>query len=252
MRVFTLRCKVKVALVTGASGGIGSATAEKLVKDGFFVFAHFNTNKAGVDKLLERLGELSQNVCLVQADLSQDKDVQEMMDLILKSFKHIDVVINNAGIGLYKLITETTSEEWDKVFNVNVKSAFSVTNRALSGMIEKKQGKIVNVSSMWGTVGASMEVAYSASKSALIGYTKALAKEVAPSGITVNCVCPGVIDTPINARFSSEDMLELANQTPLGRIGTAEEVAELISFLCSDRANFITGQIISCDGGFSL
>ena len=120
------------------------------------------------------------------------------------------------------------------------------------GMIEKKQGKIVNVSSMWGIVGASMEVAYSAGKSALIGYTKALAKELAPSNINVNCVCPGVIDTPMNAHLSEHDLKDLAQETPLGRIGKAQDVAELVGFLCSDKANFVTGQVIACDGGFSL
>ena len=243
---------MKVALVTGASGGIGKATAKKLVDEGFFVFAHYNTNNQGAQELLESLGEKAQNLCLVQADLSSSEQTQKMMDKVLGAFKHVDVVVNNAGMGLYKLITQTTNQDWDKIFAVNVKSAFEVTNRALESMIERRNGKIINVSSMWGVVGASMEVAYSSTKSALIGYTKALAKEVAPSSITVNCVCPGVIDTPINARFSAQDMAELAEQTPLGRIGKAEEVAELIAFLCSDKANFITGQVISIDGGFSL
>ena len=133
-----------------------------------------------------------------------------------------------------------------------MKSAFTITNAFISGMVEKQRGKIVNVSSIWGQVGASMEVCYSASKSALIGYTKALAKELAPSKITVNCVCPGVIDTPINARFSEQEMQELKDQTPLGRIGQAQEVADLSAFLTSEKADFITGQVITCDGGFSL
>ena len=155
-------------------------------------------------------------------------------------------------MGLYKLITDTTDAEWDKVFSVNMKSAFKITNGFLKEMIVNQRGKIVNISSMWGLVGASMEVAYSASKSALIGYTKALAKELAPSGINVNCVCPGVIDTPINARFSKEDMAALKDETPLGRIGKPKDVAELVAFLCSDNSDFITGQIIACDGGFTL
>jgi 3-oxoacyl-[acyl-carrier protein] reductase len=175
-----------------------------------------------------------------------------MMDDIQKSFKSISVLVNNSGVALYKLITDTTEQDWDKLFDVNVKSAFMITNRVLKGMISAKKGKIVNVSSMWGIVGSSMEVAYSASKSAIIGYTKALAKEVGPSGINVNCVCPGVIKTPMNANLSSQDMLDLADQTPLGRIGTPEEVGELVYFLSSDKADFITGQIISCDGGFAL
>ena len=133
-----------------------------------------------------------------------------------------------------------------------MKGAYLLTNGMLKGMIDKKYGKIINVSSIWGNVGASMEVAYSASKAALIGYTKALAKELAPSKITVNCVCPGVIDTPINARFSIKEMQALKEETPIGRIGKAEEVAELIYFLSIEKSDFITGQIITCDGGFTL
>ena len=243
---------MKVAIVTGASGGIGSAVAEKLIDDGFFVFAHYNNNKKGVDELAKKLGERSQNLFAIKADLLNLADIDKMASAVLKSFSHVDVLVNNAGAGLYKLITETTEKEWDDIFNLNVKSAYYLTNKFLQSMIDRKKGKIVNVSSMWGQVGASMEVAYSASKAALIGYTKALAKELAPSNINVNCVCPGVIDTPINARFSKEDMDCLAQETPLGRIGKSSEVAELISFLCSENSNFITGQVIACDGGFSL
>ena len=243
---------MKVAIVTGASGGIGSAVAEKLIDDGFFVFAHYNNNKKGVDELAKKLGERSQNLFAIKADLLNLADIDKMASAVLKSFSHVDVLVNNAGAGLYKLITETTEKEWDDIFNLNVKSTYYLTNKFLPSMIDRKKGKIVNVSSMWGQVGASMEVAYSASKAALIGYTKALAKELAPSNINVNCVCPGVIDTPINARFSKEDMDCLAQETPLGRIGKSSEVAELISFLCSENSNFITGQVIACDGGFSL
>ena len=244
---------MKVALITGASGGIGRAAAERLIKDGYFVIAQYNTDKKGIESLKESLdGELSNYLFAVQADLSSTEKTDKMMESVLKSFPHIDVLVNNAGIGLYKMINQTTAEEWDKLFAVNVKSAFYITNKVLDGMIDKKHGKIINVSSMWGMVGASMEVAYSASKAALIGYTKALAKELAPSGINVNCVCPGVINTPMNARFSPDDMQELKEQTPLGRIGEPTDVAELIGFLCSDKSDFITGQVIACDGGFSL
>ena len=176
----------------------------------------------------------------------------EEFQIIKKSYKKIDVIVNNAGIGLYKLITETTIEEWEKVFNVNLTSAYLINNAFINQMINAKNGKIINVSSMWGLSGASMEVCYSASKSAIIGYTKALAKELAPSGITVNCVCPGVIDTAMNARFNNEEIEELKAQTPLGRLGKPEEVAELIYFLSGEQSNYITGQCISIDGGFIL
>ena len=246
--------KLKTALITGASGGIGSAVAEKLAKDGYFIVAQYNSNQSGIEQLLSRLKKSGFKNCVFayKCDLSDDNDVAAFISEVKKSFKYIDVIVNNAGVGLYKLITDTTQEEWDKVFSINTKSAYQITNGFLKGMIEKKQGKIVNISSMWGMVGASMEVAYSASKAALIGYTKALTKELAPSGINVNCVCPGVIDTPINARFSKEDMAALKEETPLGRIGTPNEVAELVAFLCSDKSEFITGQVIACDGGFSL
>lgn len=255
MRVFYVEGEaLKTALITGAGGGIGSALVKKFVSEGFFVIGQYNKNIDGIKRLINELktNGLSDYFFAVKADFTRSEEIVEMTDAVFKNFKHVDVLINNAGTGLYKLITETTEKEWDALFSVNMKSAYIVTNRVLKGMIERKKGKIVNVSSMWGAVGASMEVAYSASKASLIGYTKALAKEVAPSGINVNCVCPGVIDTPMNARFCAEEIRELENQTPLGRLGKAEEVAELAYFLSSSASDFITGQVIVCDGGFSL
>ncbi len=244
---------MKTALVTGASGGIGLAITQTLLEEGYFVLAQYNTNKENLERLKENLSnDACQNLYIFQADFFDVKNTLTAIENALCGFNHLDVLINNAGVGLYKLITDTTEEEWDRVFTINLKTAYLITNKALEKMISTKFGKIINISSMWGKVGASMEVCYSASKSALIGYTKALAKEVAPSGITVNCICPGVIDTPMNKRFSSEDMLELKEQTPLGRIGEPKDVARLVKFLVSDDADFITGQVISCDGGFTL
>ncbi len=245
---------MKIALVTGASGGIGKETALTFLKNGYFVVAQFNNGAAGIEQLknLAIKQGLSDYLFTIKADLSSVEEINAMMDTVEKSFKRIDVLVNNAGVSLNKLVTDTTEFDFDKVFSVNVKGAFFVTNRVLKAMISAKQGKIINVSSMWGVVGASMEVAYSASKSALIGYTKALAKEVGYSGITVNCVCPGIIDTPMNANLSKEDLIELQNQTPIGRIGTPKDIAELILFLSSDKADFITGQIITADGGLTL
>ncbi len=253
MRVFCEN-NMKVALITGASSGIGRETARYFALNGYFVIAHYNTNKSGVDSLVAELEKqgFSGTVFGAQADFNDIDSVKNMFKNIEKSFKHIDVLVNNAGAGLYKQITDTTECEWDRLFNINVKSAFVLTNLVLSQMISRKQGKIINVSSIWGNLGASMEVAYSASKSAIIGYTKALAKELAPSGINVNCVCPGVIDTAMNKRFNAEEIDELKNETPLGRLGSPEEIAELIGFLASEKASFITGQIITSDGGFTL
>ncbi len=245
---------MKVALITGASGGIGKAIAQKFIDNGYFVVGQYNSGKNSIDEFTEQLKEQGKSdyFFAVKADLSNTQDINDMMDNVLNSFKSIDVLVNNAGVSLTKLITDTTLDDWNKVFDVNVKSAYLITNRVLKGMISKKFGKIVNVSSMWGLVGSSMEVCYSASKASLIGFTKALAKEVGPSNINVNCVCPGVIDTPMNARLTKEDLTDLASETPLNRIGKPEEVADLVYFLASENSKFITGQVISCDGGFTV
>jgi 3-oxoacyl-[acyl-carrier protein] reductase len=245
---------MQTALITGVSGGIGKAIAKKFIDEGYFVIGQYNNNEKSVLEFTAELEKLGKKDFFfsVKADFTNPEQINQMMDDIQKSFKSISVLVNNSGVALYKLITDTTEQDWDKLFDVNVKSAFMITNRVLKGMISAKKGKIVNVSSMWGIVGSSMEVAYSASKSAMIGYTKALAKEVAPSGINVNCVCPGVIDTKMNARLSNEEITDIKAQTPFGRLGTAEEVADLIWFLSSDKSDFITGQIITVDGGFAL
>ena len=245
---------MKTALITGVSGGIGRAIAKKFILEGYFVVGQYNQNEKAILELKEELAKLNKQdyFFAVKADFTSSEEINQMMNTVLKSFKNISGWVNNSGVALYKLITDTTEEEWDKLFSINLKSTFLVTNRVLKGMISAKKGKIINVSSMWGLVGSSMEVAYSASKSALIGYTKALAKEVGPSGINVNCICPGVIKTPMNAHLSDEDIKSLEQETPLGRIGTPQEVSELVYFLSSEKADFITGQIISCDGGFAL
>ena len=245
---------MKVAIITGASGGIGKAIAQKFIDNGYFVIGQYNSGKNSIDKFTEQLKRQGKSDYFfsIKADLSKTYDIENMMDSIFSSFKSIDVLVNNAGVSLTKLITDTTDEEWDKVFDVNIKSAFLITNKVLKGMISKQSGKIVNISSMWGLVGSSMEVCYSASKASLIGFTKALAKEVGPSNINVNCVCPGVIDTPMNSHLTKEDLSVLANETPLNRIGTPEEVADLVYFLGTENSKFITGQVISCDGGFTV
>ncbi len=245
---------MKTVLITGASGGIGRTIVKKFVQNGYTVIAQYNKNKQSIDKLIRELEveNLSGAIHPVTADFTDINSIDRMFVEIFSKFKKIDALVNNSGVGLYKLITETTEEDWDKLFAVNVKGVYYTVNKVLPSMIDNKRGKIVNVSSMWGISGASMEVAYSASKSALIGYSKALAKELAPSGINVNCVCPGVIDTDMNARFSKAEMDALIAETPLNRLGTPNDVAELIYFLCSESSNFITGQTISCDGGFIL
>ena len=240
---------MKTALITGASGAIGGAIAEKFLENGFFVVGTFNQNAAAA-KALEK--KYKDTFFSFKADLNSPSDVFALYSFCEKNFGHIDALILNAGKDLYKLLTDTTESEWDEMFSVNVKSAFLLAKCCLPEMIRRKSGKIVFISSVWGKVGASMETVYSASKAALIGLTKALAKEVAPSNINVNCVCPGVIDSKMNARFNEDEMRELIEKTPLRRTGTPFDVANLCYFLCGEDAAFITGEAISADGGFGL
>ena len=242
---------MKVALVTGASGGIGLATCRKFLEEDYFVVAQYNDNFFPIEKLGKEIGK-SDYIFSVKADFANFEDVRRMCDTVKSQFKHIDAIVTLAGIDLYKLFTETTENEWDRVFGVNVKATYLVLKEFIPLMVERKSGKIVLVSSIWGNVGASMESVYSASKSALIGLTKSLAKELALSGVNVNCVSPGVIDTPMNDCFTESEKRELINATPLGRMGKAYEIAELIYFLCSEKSSFITGQNITSDGGFTL
>lgn len=243
---------MKKVLITGASGGIGIETARKFLENGYFVIAQYNSNEKPLMALKEESKDFSDYLFPIKADLSINSNVENLIEIVKDSFKGVDALVLNAGSSLYKLLTDTTDADFDKLININLTSSFKLCREFLPYMISKKQGKIVTVSSIWGISGASMEVAYSASKSALIGLTKALAKEVAPSGINVNCVCPGVIDTAMNARFNEEERQEIIDSTPLGRFGKPSEIAELIYFLSSDKSDFITGQVITCDGGFIL
>ncbi len=245
---------MKTAIITGASGAIGGALVKKFALNGYFIVAQYNKNKSGLDSVIADLEKegLTGVVFPFKADFTKLKDVTALYDYAITNFKKVDVLINNAGIDVYKLITETTESEYDKLFDVNVKSAYFLSGLCLKQMIERKWGKIVFISSIWGKVGGSMETAYSASKSALIGLTKALAKEVAPSNVNVNCVCPGVIDSPMNDIFSKEEKQDLIERTPLKTMGSPEQVSALTYFLCSNDASFITGEVVTMDGGFSL
>lgn len=232
---------MKKALVTGASSGIGAAAALALAKDGMDVTVNCSKSKEAARRVADACGG---HVFL--ADVSDSLQVSRMFD----ATGGADVLICNAGMSEYGLFSDISDESWDRLFAVNVGGVKNCIRAALPNMISKKRGCIVIISSVWGIYGASCEAAYSASKAALIGLTKALAKELGPSGIRVNCVAPGVIDTPMLDGFSSEDLADLTQRTPLGRLGRPEDVADLISFLCSDRAEFITGQVIGVDGGF--
>lgn len=242
----------KIALITGGSRGIGAACVRAFAKDGYSVVFLYNRSADKAKALVQALRSEERDVAAYQCDVADPAQVKNVIADILRTYRRIDALVNCAGIAHIGLFTDMTEDEWDHLFAVNVRSAFSVTKAVLPGMISRQTGAVVNVSSMWGEVGASCEVAYSATKAALIGLTKALAKEVGPSGVRVNCVTPGVIDTDMNAQLTDEDRIALADETPLGRIGTAEEVAKTILFLCGEGASFITGQVLGVSGGLVI
>ena len=242
----------KIALITGGSRGIGAACVRAFAEDGYAVAFLYNRSEAKAQSLVQTLRADGRDVSAYRCDLADPDQVKTVIADILRTYRRIDTLVNCAGIAHIGLFTDMTEDEWDHLFAVNVRSAFSVTRAVLPGMISTQKGSIVNVSSMWGEVGASCEVAYSATKAALIGMTKALAKEVGPSGVRVNCVTPGVIDTDMNASLTEDDRAALSDETPLGRIGEAAEVAKTILFLCSEGASFITGQIVGVSGGLVI
>jgi len=243
---------MKTVLVTGASGGIGSAIAQTFAQNGYAVAIHYFEGRQNAERLAEELTASGHTAFLVQADVASKQQVTAMIDEITKQTGGVDVLVNNAGIANYALVTDVTEQEWQKLLGVNLSGAFYCAQAVLPYMVKQKQGAIINISSVWGVCGASCEVAYSATKAGLIGFTKALAKEVGPSGIRVNCIAPGVIETKMNANLSESTMQELKDATPLGRTGTPEEVAKLALFLAGTNAEFITGQTICVDGGFAL
>ena len=233
----------KTALVTGSSRGIGAGIARRLATDGWEVIVHYNESEA---RALALAAEL--NTRALHADITDPRQVDELF----RRAGDIDLLVCNAGVMDYNLFTDVTEDRWRHILGVNTDGAYRCCRHAIPHMVREKAGCILLISSVWGVYGASCEVAYSASKAALIGLTKGLAKELGPSGIRVNCIAPGVIDTDMLAQFDFADRKALAEDTPLGRIGTVEDVAELAAFLASDRASFITGQIIGCDGGFGM
>ena len=235
----------RVALVTGASRGIGAAIAKELSRQGYAVAVHYNRSAQAAQALAQQLP----GAIALQADMADAQAVEAMVE---KAAQHYDVLVNNAGVALWKLAMDTSVQEWDELFSVNVRGAFAATRAVLPHMVAAQGGSIVNVSSMWGQVGASCEVAYSASKAAIIGMTKALAKEMGGAGIRVNCVCPGVIDTDMIAGFDQQAIDELAEETPLGRIGKPEDVAKTVAFLAGEQAAFVTGQVLGVNGGFVI
>ena len=240
----------KTVIITGASKGIGKACAEKFYTMGYNIAAVYRSDDEGMRSFCH--GKDTSRILLIKADVSDFDAMQNMANKVATQFGSIDVLVNNAGIAEQKMMNDITPSDWDRMFDVNVKGMFNTTKAVMDTMIHNKWGRIINISSIWGISGASCEVHYSASKAAVIGFTKALAKEFGPSGITVNCVAPGVIDTAMNKNIDKETINELKEQTPLMKIGTAREVAEAVAFFASSASSFITGQTLVSDGGFIL
>ena len=242
---------MKNVLITGATGGIGSAIAKAFAKNGYNVALHTFSKPDVAEKLAVDLGrEFGVKTSFVQADISKEANVKSMFENLDATFGKIDILINNAGVSFVSMLCDTTEEDFDNVMNINLKGAFLTSKEAMKNMVHNKWGRIINVSSVWGNVGASCEVVYSASKAGLVGFTKALGKELAPSGITVNAVSPGLIDTQMNSHLSKEDVDALLEEIPMGRMGQPSEVAHAVLFLASDKASYITAQNITVDGGW--
>jgi 3-oxoacyl-[acyl-carrier protein] reductase len=239
-------------LITGASRGIGKATAELFGARGYNVLINYNRSEASAQDLFETLQKRGSSAAIFQADVAKKSEIEAMTDYCTRKFGGIDVLINNAGIASSKLFIDITEAEWDEMINVNLKGVFNCSQAVLKFMIPRKKGKIINIASIWGLVGASCEVHYSAAKAGVIGLTKALAKELGPSNIQVNCIAPGVIHTDMLGSFGEEDLAELRSATPLQRLGKSEDIAAAALFLASDAADFITGQVLSPNGGFVI
>lgn len=244
--------KSMVAVITGAGKGIGRAIALRLAKDGYKIAVCYNNSKEKAEKVAEDIIAAGGNAITFQLDITDSQNVNSVIADIENSFGEIAVLVNNAGIAEQSLFTDITDEMWHKMIDTNLGGAFFCTRAVLPFMVHRKMGKIINIASIWGETGGSCEVHYSAAKAGLIGMTKALAKEVGPSGITVNCVSPGVILTDMTSHFDEDTMNELKEETPLGRIGTPEDVAGTVAFLASDNADFITGQDIAVNGGMNI
>ena len=241
---------MKTVIVTGGSRGIGAAIVKDLALKKYNVVLNYNKSEKEAEKIKEELKENDINIEIFKADVSDKKQAKELIEFTLNKFKNINVLINNAGIDQIKPFMEITENDWNTMFKINLNSVFNCTQEALKNMIHNKKGCIINISSIWGITGASCEVHYSASKAAIDGMTKALAKELGPSNIRVNSIAPGLVNTEMNKELSKEDLAELKKEIPLGRIAQPEEIAKSVEWLIEDE--YVSGQIISVNGGWNI
>ena len=238
---------MKTVLITGGSRGIGRAMVELFAARGYSVAFTYKNSENEALMLAKEIGAIP-----IKADSAVESEVNYAVNKTVELFGAIDCLVNNAGVSSFSLFTDLTLEEWNKCLSVNLTGAFLYSKAVIPSMVSKKQGRIINITSMWGIVGSSCEVHYSTAKAGLIGMTKALAKELGPSGITVNAIAPGVIETDMNKCLSDEDKSVLCDETPLMRIGLAKEIAEAAYFLAGDGASFITGDVMNVSGGFIM
>lgn len=238
---------MNTVLITGGSRGIGKAMVELFSSKGYSVAFTYKNSEYEAKSLAERTGALA-----IRADSADEGEVISAVRAVEEAFGTVDCLINNAGVSSFSLFTDLTLEDWNSHLAVNLTGAFLYSKAVIPGMVAKKSGRIINITSMWGITGSSCEVHYSTAKAGLIGMTKALAKELGPSGICVNAIAPGLIDTDMNKGLSTEDKKAIEDETPLMRIGTAEEVAKAALFLAGDGASFITGEVINVSGGYLI
>ena len=240
----------QVALVTGSSRGIGRAVALELAREGYDVCVNYLQHREAAESLVSQLREMGGEAIAVQADVADSRAVEDMVRQTEDALGPVTLLVNNAGISWYGLFQDTDDSTWDRVLAVNLTGARNAARAVLPRMISEKAGCIINISSMWGLRGASCEVAYACSKAAIIGLTRSLALELAPSGIRVNCVAPGCIETDMVRVLGEETRAMLVEETPLGRLGTPEDIAHAVAFFASEKASFLTGQVLTADGGF--
>lgn len=239
----------KIALVTGAGTGIGRACATALSKEGYSVLCAYHTSEAATNALCTQLCAQGGDAHALRCDVASSTDVTRMAQEVQRQYKHVDVLVHSAGIAQQELLCDVTDGQWRQMMGVHLDGAFYLARALAPGMVSRRTGSIVFISSMWGQVGASCEVAYSAAKAGVIGLTRALAKELGPSGVRVNCVAPGIVDTAMMAGFSAQEKQAMAQETPLGRLGTPEDCADAVCYLCGERAAFVTGQVLGVNGG---